>query len=291
MKLGYRDRVILLIAIVAVIFIIAIFAFIRPKLEDLNNNKQALEGVKTEWETKVIEFDRIPAKQKTIKARYQESLDISKGFTDEMDGLGLENFVREGFVNIDQFIGDGVLMTESLNVTDETAATLGYYFYAPNIVTYPLYENADLDGSLALEAASKLLESNVLSARSAQTVSNGTHTVKLIINQTDVLDLLDSIKAYADANNDAMMITNVVTKDYYRFNQNTAAPTPQLDDEGNPIPGTGGTAEGDDMKPGYTEVTITYKSIYMQEPTEPDVGPAYDKTIWDGEEWRDPVAE
>ena len=63
MKLGYRDRVVLMVAIIIVILGIGIFVFIKPKWEALNTNKQTLETVQEEWDAKLIEFDRIPKKQ------------------------------------------------------------------------------------------------------------------------------------------------------------------------------------------------------------------------------------
>ena len=42
MKLGYRDRVVLIIAIIVVILGIGIFVFIKPKWESLNENKERL---------------------------------------------------------------------------------------------------------------------------------------------------------------------------------------------------------------------------------------------------------
>jgi hypothetical protein len=291
MKLGYRDRVILIVAIVAVIFIIAIFAFIKPKYEELNNNKTTYQTLSDEWDAKLIEFDRIPSKQNTIKNRYDESLKVADEFTDEMTSIELEEFLKTNFLNTEKFQTDEVVLKNSMAVSDEQTAPVNYYFYVPNMVTYPLYENADLDGSLAVEAAERLMESNILSARSAQTIGVGNSTFTLQINKEDTLDLLDAVKAYAEQHKDAMMISNVVIKEY-DFNENVEGAqqaAPQLDEEGNPIAPAAVATTEEGVKPGYTEVTITYRSLYIQEPTEPDVGPEYDKSIWDTEEWRDPV--
>jgi hypothetical protein len=296
MKLGYRDRVVLIIAIIVVILGIGIFVFIKPKWESLNENKERLEQVQTDWDAKLIEFDRIPKKQDTINKRYEESLQISEEFTDEMDAIGLDKFMQENFTNNDQFKNDEVTVKMSMSVADEAAQTIGYYYYVPNIVVYPLFENADLDGSLAQETAQKLLESNVLSARTAQSIGTGVQSYTIQINKEDTKALLDSVKAYAEAHKDAMMLTGVNIKgghfnEYGNTEENQAEP--QLDADGNPVPtvqvNTQNTAE--EYRPGYTEVTFIFKALYMQEPTKPDVGPKYDKTIWDGEEWRTAVAE
>lgn len=298
MKLGYRDRVVLIVAIVIVILGIGIFVFIKPKWEKLNENKETLENLENEWEAKLIDFDRIPKKQDTINKRYEESLKIAEEFTPEMDAVELEKFFQEQFVNNEKFTNDQVTVKQSVSVTDETAQTIGYYYYIPNIMTYPLVQMADLDGSLALDTAARLLESNVLSARSPQSIGTGTETLTLLINKEDTMALIDSVKEYADSHKDAMMISSISLREY-DFNVNAEAgegapAEPQLDEEGNPIPAApaaNAEVNEDGIKPGYTEVTFIYKALYMQEPTKPDVGPKYDKTIWDGNEWRNAVAE
>lgn len=298
MKLGYRDRVVLIVAIIVVILGIGIFVFIKPKWEALNKNKELLKAAQEEWDAKLIEFDRIEPKQKTINKRYEESLKIAEEFTDEMDSVQLEEFIQNQFMNTEKFTEDGVTVKQALTVTDEVPATLGYYYYIPNIVTYPLYESADLDGSLALAAATKLLESNILSARTAQSVGTGTSTFTVEINREDTMALLDAVKQYADSHKDAMMISSIAIKDI-TFNEDLAedenGQPQQVDEEGNPIPAANNANKEEgvnkDIRPNYTEVTVVFKAFYMQEPTKPDVGPEYDKTIWDGNEWRTAVVE
>ncbi|MCQ2416390.1 MAG: hypothetical protein MJ071_01105 [Oscillospiraceae bacterium] len=295
MKLGYRDRLILMVVIVVVILGIGIFVFIKPQWEKLNANKETLKTVTNEWETKLLDFDKIPKMQNSIKKKYNEATDIAAEFTDEMDSIQLEELMQ-GFVNNDQFKADKVTAKNSVAVTDETVSTLNYYYYVPNFVTYPLYESADLDGSLAIELLEKLLESDILSARASQSVGTGTSTYTLEINREDTMALLNAIKEYADKNKDAMMITNVKILEP-GFNENiedNEKGQQAVDEEGNPVEAAPQAQKKDDnkdIKPNYTEVEITYKAYYIQEPTEPDVGKAYDSEVWNGNEWRNAVAE
>jgi len=301
MKLGYRDRIVILIAIIAIILGIGIFVFIKPKWEKLNTNKETLETLNTEWDAKLLEFDRIPARQDNIKDRYKTGVDKAAMFTDEMDSIQLESFLRDKFVNNEKYTEDKVQLKDTFSVTDVSTSSVNYYYYVPNIVTYPLYESADLDGSLAKEAAEKLLDSNILSARSSQTVGSGSSTMKFLINREDTMDLLNQINDYANKNKDAMLIESVSLKEA-DFNENIEVEEdeeqgePELDEEGNPIEqapknNKDKKTNGPKVKKDYTEVTIVYRALYMQEPTEPDVGPSYDKTIWDGDAWRTAVAE
>ena len=301
MKLSYRDRIVILVAIVIVIIGLGIFLFIKPAWQKLNTSKEERETLQTEWDAKLLEFDRIPARQENINKRYDEGLKLSEEFTDEMGSIELDQFLRDQFVNTQQNIDDDVQVKGEYTVTDESTASLSYYYYLPNIVTYPLYESADLDGSLAVEAAKKLLDSNILSARSAQTVGSGAATFTLLINREDTMALLDAVKKYADEHKDAMLIESVSLKEA-DFNENLeqeeqqAPAAPELDEDGNPIPAannppanTQTNEEG--AKKDYTEATIAYRAYYIQEPTKPDVGDKYDKTIWDGDGWRTAAGE
>lgn len=293
MKLGYRDRIIILVVLVVVILGLGIFLFIKPKWETLNANKETLANLETEWDAKMLEFDRIPARQDIIKQRYQEGLQLSTEFTDEMSAVELDKFLRDQFINTPKNIEDEVKVKDTFAITELGTSPLNYYYYMPNIVTYPLYEYADLDGSLALEAAKELLESNILSARTSQTVGSSSATIKLLINREDTMAILDAVNEYAVKNKDAMLIESVQLKSA-DFNENVEmeeGAEPEYDEDGNLINEGEEAQTADGSKKGYTEVSIVYRAYYMQEPTEPDVGPAYDKTIWDGDGWRTAVAE
>lgn len=297
MKLGYRERITILVVIVIVILGLGIFLLIKPAWEKLSTNKETRDQLQTEWDAKMLEFDRIPARQDNIKQRYKEGVDLSAEFTDEMDSVQLDQFLRDKFINTPQNTEDEVKVQDSITISDISTSSLNYYYYVPNIVTYPLYEHADLDGSLALDAAKKLMDSNILAARSSQTVASGSAEISLLINREDTMTLLDAVKDYAEKNKDAMIIESVQL-DEADFNENIEVEEEQqqetqFDDEGNPIPNTqqATTTNNDGTKKGYTKVTINYRVFYMQEPTEPDVGPAYNKSIWEGDGWRTATVE
>ena len=163
---------------------------------------------------------------------------------------------------------------------------MNYYYYTPSIVTYPLYEYADMDGSLAEAAAEKRKASDVLSARGNQTVGVGTANFTIQINREDTMALLDAVRAYAVDHSDAMLIRSVSLAQY-SFNTTPGAETTTTEEGEEQTAETTQTDLKKGVREGYTDVTINYEVYYMQEPTEPDVGPEYDKTIWDGKDWKD----
>lgn len=303
MKFGYRDRIVLLIVVIVLILSIGIFVFIRPKWEELNTNKQVRKNLEGEWSTKLNEFKLIPKKQQIINEKYEEGTNLSKEFTDEMSSVELGKFLQDNFINIDKFREDEVELIETVQLGEMGTSSLSYYYYTPSIVTYPLYEYADLDGSLAKAAEDKMKEANLLGARAAQTVGSSGSVIHLSINREDTMELLNAVNQYAADHKDTMMIDSVILKEA-EFNedlldedekpnkQKAKEEEPELDEDGNPIeknPAQNDEEEKDipdGVKPGYTDVQISYRAYYVQAPTKPEVGPPYDETIWDGKEWR-----
>lgn len=293
MKLSYRERIVLIVAIVIVIFGIGIFVFIKPKYQKMKKSKETLATVEEQWKQKLITFNRIPSIQDSINTNYQTGLDLSAGFTDEMTSVEMDEFLQ-GFLNTDDFIEDKVAVKSAMTVSDEKQSAINFYYYAPNVVTYPLYEAADLDGSLAKAAEEKLHDVNLISGKKAQSISAGTESFTVKIKRENLMTFLDAVEKYAKDNKDAMLITSVKLADC-NFNEDledgTGAQQGQVDDEGNPVPVQNANNGTNGAEKDYTEVTVDYTAYYIQEPQKPDVGPAYDETIWNGNEWRTKVAE
>lgn len=293
MKLSYRERIVLIVAIVIVIFGIGIFVFIKPKYQKMKKSKETLDTVEEQWKQKLVTFNRIPSIQDSINKNYQTGLDLSSGFTDEMTSVEMDEFLQ-GFLNTDDFIEDKVAVKSAMTVSDEKQSAINFYYYAPNVVTYPLYEAADLDGSLAKAAEEKLHDVNLISGKKAQSISAGTESFTVKIKRENLMTFLDAVEKYAKDNKDAMLITSVKLADC-NFNEDledgTGAQQGQVDDEGNPVPVQNANNGTNGAEKDYTEVTVDYIAYYIQEPQKPDVGPAYDETIWNGNEWRTKVAE
>ena len=69
MKLSYRDKVIFVAAIVIIIIIAGIFLFIKPKFEEMNYAKAALQAKETEQagvEAKINTLPDIVADRKSV---------------------------------------------------------------------------------------------------------------------------------------------------------------------------------------------------------------------------------
>ena len=298
MKLGYRDRIILLIVLVIAILGVGIFALIKPQYTKLQKNKEILENTKKAWNEQLIKFDNIMPMRQTIIDNREEGAKIAKRFTDEMSSTELDELIQKNFTNTEKFVQDQVQLHGTMEVSDPGTDSLAYYYYTPSVITYPLYEYADLDGSLKVETAKKLLESTYLAQKGTQTVGSAHSTFTLYCKKENVMELVDSVRKYATEHDDAMIINSVNISEY-RFNgelsedatkkNNTPANTADETGDGTATPAANNKNANENN--GYSEVTFNYTVYYIQAPTgvgegANGIGPEYKKEVWDGNEWK-----
>jgi hypothetical protein len=145
LKLSYRDKVILVVVIVLVIIVGGIILFVRPKFEETNAQRVALEAKQNEQKTIQTKIDTLTELQKNILVRikdidaYQEIF-YAEGKNYEMDQL---------FLSLSDEAG---LEIGTLNF--ETASEdLVNYYYTPEVglLMYDTKVNADLYNALPIE--------------------------------------------------------------------------------------------------------------------------------------------
>ena len=94
-KLSYRDRVIVLVVLVAAIIVVGVVMFISPKLDDISSADESLEYTKTQWyelETKLNQVDTITER---VQTKYDECVEIGSLFVDIKRAYTLERFIQE----------------------------------------------------------------------------------------------------------------------------------------------------------------------------------------------------
>ena len=291
MKLGYRDRIILLVVLVIAILGIGIMVFIKPQWKKLKENEKKFEEVDKKWTETLAEFESINGKRESIMKKRDEAYNMTLDFTDEMDAVALDQFLQEKFINTDQFKADKVKLVSELKVADEKSTAMSYYYYKPETVVYPLYENADFDGSIKVETQKKLRESTVLSAKSAQNIGAGVASFTIKCKRENAMALIDQVHEYAVQNKDAMLLQSVRITDY-DFNtdeNNVVNVVPEEGVEGAIEPTeTPAEMNNEDETPGYTNVAFEMAVYYIQEPTEvkEKVGKEYNSDVWKTKEWK-----
>lgn len=144
MKLSYRDKVIFVAAIVIVIIIVGIFVFIKPKFEEMNYAKRALEQKQSEQADVEAKINTLPDIVATLKSTAQDVGELQEHFMEEQDPYLNEQYVRE-------ILGSNVT-TLGMSTQYTSADDLEQYVVnAQNVAACDLFINSDLYNELPQE--------------------------------------------------------------------------------------------------------------------------------------------
>jgi hypothetical protein len=229
--MSYRDRVILLIVVVVALILVGIFVVVKPTTTKITENRATLATVQAEEDRINGIIEQIPKIEDAIESEYSEAKTYAEDFTESRDTYEADQFIQEYFNNNN-------VEVESLSASVPTAETIEFYSYAPNVVTYPLLEAADLNGDIANETAEKLKTSTVLTGLETQEVEVYSLEIQFKGKKDGVLQLLDDIKGI-DTN---VIVTDCSISDY-----------------------TFGSEQTDSSLKGYSDGTMTVK-FYVLEP-------------------------
>lgn len=204
MKLSYRDRIILIFVSMIAITLIGIFLGIKPLSKEIKANKAELQKQEKAMAEVQKEIDKIPGLEKDIDELYKSSVLIAQKFTEPREPSELDKFLQPT-------IDADLLEVNSMFAPGEAGVVnLDYYYVTPNILTYPLAEAADLDGSLSKEAAEKMLKTIVLSSRTVEGVVGSTVQFDFRAKKENIMKFIDDVKAF----DETIIIKSVVIDDY-----------------------------------------------------------------------------
>ncbi len=222
MKLSYRDKVIALVFAVVAIVLLFVFLGIRPTLNKISSNKSTLVTKTQEADDMKAKIAEIPAINEKIMAAYNEGASmadnffiISEGDIETLDTYKIDQFLQP-ILNENNISINGDV---SLNPADEI--TMEYYYYTPNIVTYPILEAADLNGTLAEDIYKRIETSAVFSEKEVQEVQGMSVEYAIMATKPDLLNFLDAIENI----NKSVIISDLSVKDYtFGLGQGEAVP-------------------------------------------------------------------
>lgn len=141
MKLSYRDKVIFVAAIVIIIIIAGIFLFIKPKFEEMNYAKAALQAKQTEQADVQAKIDTLPDVVAMLKTSAQAVETVQEYFLTEQDPYLNEQYVREILGNNVTTLG----MTTQYTSADDLTQ---YIVNAENVAACDIFINSDIYNEL-----------------------------------------------------------------------------------------------------------------------------------------------
>ncbi|MGN1411333.1 MAG: hypothetical protein ACI4WH_02330 [Oscillospiraceae bacterium] len=235
--LSYRDKIILLVIIAVAILLAGIFIFIRPTMDKISTNKSTLATSQAEEERIRGIIEEIPTIEANIKTEYEDAKSLSNGFAQHRETYDADSFIQNLFT-------ENAVQINSINATPAEAENIEFYYYTPNVVTYPLFEAADINGDLAKETTEKLKASTLLSEVELQQVEAYSLSISFKGQKAGVTNLLNAIKDLQEN----VLVTNFNVDDY-----------------------TFGETQTDATLKGYSTGTMTIKFYVLEPLAEPSL--------------------
>ncbi len=211
MKLNYRDRIIIGVLLALVVLLGGFFMFIKPKNEEIKDNKATLaelEKSKAEVEAKIAE---IPGIKKDITASYDNGIKFTETFVD------IENYdnTRKFDQYMQKLAEDNKVTITSLSVSDISTGSLGYYYFVPPVVAESFRLQFDINGELKEEIDELRKESTALSARTAETLMKSEYTITVTGEEKE--DIWNYISAIEEQKEtiiiDSVSLSNIEIKE------------------------------------------------------------------------------
>ena len=84
MKLSYRDKVILIVLLVILVWVIGVMFFIKPKFEELDDANKEFDNQVLVLENKKNEIKADEGLEDRVREAYNEVTNITKNFYDKM---------------------------------------------------------------------------------------------------------------------------------------------------------------------------------------------------------------
>jgi hypothetical protein len=249
MKLSYREKVGLLIVVVLAVIIIFVAWPIKTIKANIKSHKEEQATVQVEYDETQRKIAEIPVIEGNINAVYERSKDLSKKFVSHMDNIDFDKYF-ETLLNKEPYKKSGkndLEIKDRFTIEEASTGEVPFYYYTPDVITYPILEAADTNGNL-LETTDKNLYDKTMNAVTmseleAQTVEVRTVKVPMKFKKEALLALEDELQK----NETGVRIAGV-TIDDYTFNYVTEIPEDK----------------------GYSEGTVTFVFYTMQEIQKPD---------------------
>ena len=249
MKLSYREKVGLLVVLVLVVVIVFIAVPIKSIRGNIKKHTEEREKVQVEYDNTQRLINEIPVIEGNIESIYQNTKGLSEKFAPHMDNIEFAKYF-ENLLNKEPYkkAGKNALeITGGMTITDADTGDIPFYYYTPDVITYPILESADTNGDLMKNTDSVLYEkvqrALVMNELETQEVEVRKITIPMKFTKEALLALEDELKK----SETGVRISSVTISDY-TFSYVTDVPEDK----------------------GYSEGNVTFTFYTMQQIQKPD---------------------
>lgn len=202
MKLTYRDKMLLIIILLAAVWAIGIVFFVKPKVQDVSKAKTELADIKVEYakvEEELIAAETIKTQCNTLLKQAQE--DAGK-FYDVLRSYEAEEILTELLQN-----KSNPIEISDLSITGPVAASLSNYKINGSSLSIPIIESADIG---TVQETDK--KPGTVVKEDAETVGCYNYSVNFKAKLDDLKNFVDKIPT--SNNKSSLVVTNLTINDY-----------------------------------------------------------------------------
>lgn len=157
MKMTSRDKVFILVIVIALFIGGGFSMFVRPKFDEIKTAKSDYETVQKQLETVEQRVESEKNLISDINKAYMSAQEIASMFFETMEPQEVDEYVK-GLLDAEGIFIDG------MTISDYTVLSIDYYSYTPLRITYPLLEAADLNGENTTTEVIAVPQGEVLAA-------------------------------------------------------------------------------------------------------------------------------
>ena len=164
MKLNYRDKVVLTVVIVVLVWVLGILFFIKPAISDLNTANKNLKSKKVELQTLQDKIEEDKDLPKRISDAYAKVTADSKSFYNYQEA-------QEATQQVDDLLDKAGLENTDMDISDYQSKLLTPYTYAPTQIKTALDEKHDsYTGSSTTDSSSSQASTTNSNDKNQQTL-------------------------------------------------------------------------------------------------------------------------
>jgi hypothetical protein len=139
MNMNAREKLVLVVVLVIVIWVAGIIAFIKPSIDAVKDAQSTLDQKKIELEEKKARIEEDKNLKEDIKVAYNKAVESGKLFYPRMIQHEAATEMQAHFYkNNDIEGGDKIIDNDNLSVSKMTAGTLDRYIFTPTTVNTTL---------------------------------------------------------------------------------------------------------------------------------------------------------
>ena len=249
MKLSYREKVGLLIVVVLAVVIVFIAWPIKTIKANIKTHKTEQQNIKVEYDDTQRKIAEIPTIESNINSVYENSKELSKQFVEHMDNINFDKYFQT-LLNKEPYKKSGknaLWITGGLSISDPASGDVPFYYYTPDVITYPILEAADTNGDL-LKSKDENLYNKAMNAINMKELQSQTVEIRRIsVPMKFTKEALLALEDELQKNETGVRISAVNINDY-TFNYVTEIPEDK----------------------GYSEGSVEFTFYTMQEIQKPD---------------------